>query len=316
MISTRIIGGSLLLFFACTCLYGQTPTPSSEPAATGDAKVIATVGKKEIRVKDLNVILSRVPKNVPAEKIGMIRKQALTRLIQDELRAAYVAPLPCSNKEIAEYKEQLLKANPKLGAMLKERSMTLDEFLETQGVTKGMLQTEIKIARLQKKLIHRKSIKDFVKANPVAYFDGTMVTASHILLVCDIFSPPVEKRKARERLAQIERKILSEKMTFVEAARKHSGCPSALQGGDLGSFPFFGKMADRFSTAAFSMKEGEMSGIVETNFGFHLIKVTDRRKGTGVPGREAEIIAGRILTSRLHESILRKSMKKHPVVIK
>ena len=131
MIPIRMIGVSFLLSFVSACLYGQTPTSSSKPAAAKDAGVLATVGKTEIRVEDAGRLLARVPKDVAAKDMGSIRKQILIRLIQDELRAAYVAPLPCSDKEVAEYKMRLLSMNPKLGDMLKEKNMTLEEFLES-----------------------------------------------------------------------------------------------------------------------------------------------------------------------------------------
>lgn len=86
------------------------------------------------------------------------------------------------------------------------------------------------------------------------------VSARHILVD--------EKAKAEELLEKIE-----EGADFAEIAKKHSKCPSSKQGGDLGSFKQ-GKMVEPFDEAAFSLEIGELSDVVKTKFGYHIIKRT------------------------------------------
>ena len=62
---------------------------------------------------------------------------------------------------------------------------------------------------------------------------------------------------------------------FGDLAKKHSQCPSGKQGGDLGEFGP-GQMVKEFDTVVFSAPVGEVQGPVETQFGFHLLEVTDR----------------------------------------
>jgi peptidyl-prolyl cis-trans isomerase C len=78
---------------------------------------------------------------------------------------------------------------------------------------------------------------------------------------------------------------IREGVDFVELATERSDAPSAPQGGDLGYFRE-GQMVPSFEKAAFALEPGEVSDTVQTQFGFHLIKVEDRRGGETVPIEE------------------------------
>ena len=90
------------------------------------------------------------------------------------------------------------------------------------------------------------------------------VRASHILV------------KAQDEAVQIKKDIDAGKISFEEAARKYSLCPSKAQGGDLDYFGR-GMMVKPFEDAAFGGEIGQVSDPVETQFGWHLIKVVDKR---------------------------------------
>lgn len=105
------------------------------------------------------------------------------------------------------------------------------------------------------------------------YFDGTQVQASHILLKVDPETPAQKREERKEKLEQIAKDIADEKISFQEAAMAHSDCPSKQRGGDLGLFSFE-RMVTPFSKAAFATQVGQVTDIVETQFGYHIIKVT------------------------------------------
>ena len=101
------------------------------------------------------------------------------------------------------------------------------------------------------------------------------IRASHILCGVDPKATKEEKEKAKEKAEKLLKEIKAGK-DFAELAKANSTCPSSVKGGDLG---FFGKgqMVPAFESAAFALKPGEVSNVVETQFGYHIIKVTEKK---------------------------------------
>ncbi|MFO0556114.1 MAG: peptidylprolyl isomerase [Polyangiaceae bacterium] len=101
------------------------------------------------------------------------------------------------------------------------------------------------------------------------------VRASHILLMYQGSSRSSATRSKAEAAQQIQ-SILAEIQggaDFAQLASKHSDCPSKAKGGDLGSFGK-GQMVKEFETTAFTLPVGGVSGVVETQFGYHIIRRT------------------------------------------
>ncbi len=102
------------------------------------------------------------------------------------------------------------------------------------------------------------------------------VTASHILLMYQGSMRSRATRSKDEALAKINEfksDIDAGNTSFEDIARKHSDCPSGSSGGDLGAFGR-GQMVPEFDAVAFDLEVGQMSGVVETPFGYHLIQRT------------------------------------------
>ncbi len=111
--------------------------------------------------------------------------------------------------------------------------------------------------------------------------------ASHILIGADKDKPAAERAQAKARAEELLAQVRKNPAAFAELARKNSSDPgSAAQGGDL---DFFGRgaMVKPFEDAAFSMKPGEISNVIETDFGYHIITLTAVRGGTAKPFEEA-----------------------------
>ena len=99
--------------------------------------------------------------------------------------------------------------------------------------------------------------------------------ASHILLQASKDTPAAERDKAKARAQELLEQLRKNPGSFAELAKKHSqDTGSAVQGGDLGFFAK-GAMVKPFEEAAFALKKGELSEVVESEFGYHLIQLTD-----------------------------------------
>lgn len=103
------------------------------------------------------------------------------------------------------------------------------------------------------------------------------VRASHILIAyqgAERGTATRTKEEALELMKNLQDSISAGSLTFSEAAMNHSDCPSSSDGGDLGHFPR-NMMDPAFEEAAFSLESGDISDIVETPFGYHLIMRTE-----------------------------------------
>jgi len=97
--------------------------------------------------------------------------------------------------------------------------------------------------------------------------------AAHILIAVKASAPQAEQDLARTKAEQVLQQVRKDPAKFAELAKKYSQDPgSAANGGDLGFFAR-GMMVKPFDAAAFSMKVGEISGLVKSDFGFHIIKL-------------------------------------------
>jgi peptidyl-prolyl cis-trans isomerase C len=130
-------------------------------------------------------------------------------------------------------------------------------------------------------------VSDFYAKNPQHFQQGDKVRASHILISVPKDADAAAKAAARAKAEQILKDVKAGK-DFGALAKANSQDPgSAVNGGDLGYFEQ-GQMVGPFNDVAFSLKPGAVSEVVETDFGFHVIKVVDKQAGRVVPIEEAK----------------------------
>jgi peptidyl-prolyl cis-trans isomerase C len=294
--------------------------------------VAATVNGQPI----MEVALQRVLKRVPPARQEEVRTEVMKFLIDNVLVDQYLLQLKVAvdpkdvEAKLKQVRDEIQKGGGTFEKMMQEMQLTEDE-LRTQ-IT-GQLRWE-KFANEQ---ANDKALHDLFASNR-AMFDGTMVRARHILL-----TPPAGDAKAaadaQARLAgfkkQVEdaaaqgtaklpaqtdnlerekarRKIMDE--TFAALATKESACPSKSQGGDLGLFPY-ANMVEPFAKAAFALKPYQMSDVVATQFGYHLIMVTDRHEGKEPKYDEVKDDVKEVYCERMREAVVAQMRPKAQIVV-
>ena len=153
--------------------------------------------------------------------------------------------------------------------------------LAAQGITEEAFRRELEKGARVNMLVGQacahvqdpteEEVTAFYEAHKSEYVAEPQVLCQHILV-------KGSNDAALDKIKEIRERIVSDKADFAEEAKKHSDCPSGAQGGSLGWFGR-GMMVPEFDKAAFEMKKGEVSGIVTTEFGYHIIYKADEKGG-------------------------------------
>ena len=260
-------------------LAAQAPAQPAPPPA---AKPAALVNGEAVPMADVESVLRQQPVSPTPLTGPQIREQQLAAvqlIIEQTLMRQFLknakVPLPPDSvvqKEITE-----------LETALKKDKMTLAEFLKETGQTEAQLRADIGLQLQWRAYVTPRltdaAIKAYYDANK-PFFDKVFVRASHVLIKLAPNASAAERQAATSKLTNLRQEIVAGKLDFAEAARKVSDCPSKTNGGDIGPFPYKFAVLEPFAKAAFAMKVGDVSDIVATDFGLHLIKVTNRDNGT------------------------------------
>ena len=164
-----------------------------------------------------------------------------------------------------------------LNQALAQDNLTLETL--TEAIRESMLIQNMIDAKVAVNVkVDDEAVKKFYNDNPSYFVTAEQVHARHILKKLEKDSSDEVKTKARQELVDLKKELTEGSKSFEELAKAHSECPSASKGGDLG---FFGKgqMVPAFEEAAFGLKVGQVSDIVETQFGYHLILVEEKKEG-------------------------------------
>ncbi len=272
---------------------GAPPTPAV-PAATApstDTAVVATVNGVVISRAELDqatqVLLAqaRMPAPTDPQQKQQIEGMALESLIAQELlyQAAKSVEIADLDKKV---EEKISAAKARFGTpeafekALAQSKMTEQE-LKERMIREVMIGAYIEQEITAKITITPEQAKQFYDGNPDMFKKPESLHASHILIGVDAKATPEEKQAAKKKADDLLAKIKGG-ADFAELAKAESTCPSAKKGGDLGTFGP-GQMVKPFEVAAFSLEDGAVSDVVETQFGYHIIKSQGKTPGETVP---------------------------------
>ena len=195
-----------------------------------------------------------------------------------------------------EYKKALSSSNLSVPQMKKDikRGMTIEKLIVTRFVDKTT--------------VPEKEIKAYYDSNSNLFKQPEQVRASHILIKVEPKAKESEKEDALKKIKEVQEKQ-KKGDDFAKLAKEYSQGPSNAKGGDLGFFKR-GQMVPAFEEVAFKLKPGEVSDIVNTRFGYHLIKVVDKKPESTVPYEEIKERIGQYLKQEKVQKEVRQLVEK------
>ncbi len=248
---------------------------------------IATVNGKPIsreefnrEVENIKMRFTQSGQALNSAQIMALRVRVLENLINRELlyQESRKKGIEVSKKEVEAKMEEVKKRFPsqeQYNSALKRAGMT-EEIVRYQLAMALAIEKYVEQEFGKKAKVTEEDARKFYDSHPDEFSQPEQVRASHILIKVAPDADKVKKEKALKKIKEVQQKAKKGE-DFSELAKKYSEGPSAARGGDLGFFPR-GKMVKAFEEAAFSLEKGEISDIVETPFGYHVIKVTDKKK--------------------------------------
>jgi peptidyl-prolyl cis-trans isomerase C len=264
------------------------PVPAQFPDVV--ARVNGEAVKKEDFERMIHTIEARAGQPIPADRRDEILRGALDQLITYTLlsQESRSRGVKVEDAEIDAKMAQLKGQFPTQDAFekaLKERGMTIESLKKDArvdiSVTKLM---DAEVATLPGP--SDADAKQFYEKNPDKFKEEESVRASHILVRVDEKADAATKKKARAEIDSVLKQARAG-ADFAKLAQEHSQDGSAAQGGDLNYFTK-GQMVPAFDKVAFELKPGQISDVVTTQFGYHIIKVVDHKAGRTVPFDEAQ----------------------------
>ena len=257
------------------------------------AKVNGTKITEEMITKEMGRLASTAGANADPQQLAQMRDvmrgQAIENMINRTLlnKAAADEGVTIAREQVTARIGDIKKSFPS------EQEFT--QRISMMGMTTQELEQEIETGLRFESLLSRhtgevstpteQEIAAFYDTNRSRFQQPERVHARHILISVGKDDTPEQKAEKRARAAKIRTDLVAG-ADFAATASQASDCPSKQQGGDLG---FFGRgmMVPAFESAAFALKVGELSDVVETDFGYHLINILEREDAREVTLNEA-----------------------------
>lgn len=274
---------------------------------------IITLGEvRELGAELIQRIETELHGEEQTEKRREIEQEILKKMVEEKLIVYKAKKLKISvgEEEISRSLEDLKKQNSltdlQLEQLLKQQGLTLEEYrkrIKDQILGSRVVHLEVR----SKVQITDQEIEDYSRKNPEEYRLPEDVRIQQIVLLCDADADAQAVEKAEIQARSVLDKIKAGE-DFAELAKKYSQDPTATVGGDSSYFKR-GELLPPLEEAAFKIKSGEITPIVRTKYGFHILKVLEKR--------EARLPSSAKLREEIKEKLFKeKATKLHEEWIK
>lgn len=273
--------------WGCICLIVLAICCVSNVYSQNEAKVVAKVNGVGIKALSLDAAVNNFVANQKmfgvnvsdADKVNL-RKDILEQLINAELlyQESQKLPLGDLGKEIDDQYESIkkgFKTEDEFLKVLKDRGATVDDL--KNDIKKGISITKYLDGNVFNDLpaVSEDEKKQEYEKNKDKLSVPESVKASHILIKVSKDAKEQAKKKLKTKIEGLRKKAAAGE-DFAKLAKENSEDTSAANGGDLGYFRR-GEMVKPFEDAAFSLNNGQISNVIETEFGYHVLKVIDKK---------------------------------------
>lgn len=281
------------------------PVPAPKPVPATLPDILARVNGEAISKAEFeNAIRSleaQAGQGVPFEKRDEVYRQVLDQLVGYKLLVQETRnrKLTIAEAELDAQIGQIRKQFPSEDAFTKalaDQRTTVEKLRQdarTQMLVSKIIETDV----APKVQVTEQDVQTFYDQNREKFNQPEAVQARHILIRFLPNADSAAKSRARATADAVLKKALAG-WDFAALAKENSqDTGSAANGGDLGFFTR-DQMVPPFAAAAFTLKPGQMSGLVETEYGYHIIRVTDRRAARVVPLAEVRKDISQFLTQQ------------------
>jgi peptidyl-prolyl cis-trans isomerase C len=291
--------------------------PALKPMPPQIPDVLARVNGEKIERWEFDNAVKRMEARaggpVPPDKRDEVLRGVLDQLVAYHLLAqeARARKLAILDADVDARLAEIRKSFPTEAAFtqgIAAQGLTLDQ-LKSQAKT-GLEVAKVIDAEVNSKVtVQDAEVATYYQQNLERFKQGDSVRAAHILIGMPQNPTPEQKAEAKTRAAAVLKTIKAGGDFATLARANSSDTGSAQNGGDLGFFPK-GQMTPAFEEAAFKLKPGTVSGLVETPFGFHIIKVSERRAPRTAPFAEASGQIKEFLTQGQREQKLEQFVEQ------
>ncbi|MDD4103258.1 MAG: peptidylprolyl isomerase, partial [Kiritimatiellae bacterium] len=259
----------------------ETVQVTAEPKDPNE--VVASVNDKNYLRKDMEKIVNALIKaqNIPAEQQDDAKNQLEQRVTYSFIMKTLLID-EAQKQSVAVTDEDRKEQMDKIAKALEPQNKTLEDYLKESPIGEEAARAEIEEGLLIDKLIKKMVVDKIVIDKEEINNKIEEIKKSNAELAEK--NAGLEAANAEKKAKIIDlKKQLDNNADFAELAKNNSDCPSGKNGGDLGEFTR-GNMVKPFEDAAFSQEIGKVGDIVETRFGYHLIKVTAKSPATEAQG--------------------------------
>jgi peptidyl-prolyl cis-trans isomerase C len=312
----RFLACTLLLLLLTACEPGGgkgTPVePAAEPSST-----VAIVNGEEITAGPVEDILARrvalyeerAGRRMSFRQKEQQRRQLIEQLIEEALvrQAVAASTVTVSDAKLDERMERVIAefgSREACEAYLEEAGYTFDKFRADARV--DLAATAVMEADMNYQPSTRADARAYYAEHPEEFFFQDAAAVSHVLLTIAADATAAEQTQTIARLSGIRQEILAG-LPFSNAAAIYSECPSAQRGGQLGYINRDEtRVSDLLRSAAFALPVSNVSEIVETEFGVHLVHVTRRVSAHTAAFEEIETPAMDFLDERRRRELVKE----------